>query len=90
TVQVQRGNGISLLQRLAPAATDLILLDPPFDAGLHEKALAAAAPALSMQGFIYLEAPTAWSEEQLAPLGLTLKRHMKAGAAHAHLLQRAS
>jgi len=89
-VQVQRGNGISLLQRLAPGGTDLILLDPPFDAGLHDKALAAAAPALSAQGFIYLEAPTAWGEEQLAPFGLALKRHMKAGAVHAHLLQRAS
>ena len=90
TVNVQRGNGISLLQRLASGATDLILLDPPFDAGLHDKALAAAAPALSAQGFIYLEAPAAWNEEQLAPFGLALKRHMKAGAVHAHLLQRAS
>lgn len=89
-VQVQRGNGISLLQRLAPGATDLILLDPPFDAGLHDKALAAAVPAISAQGFIYLEAPAAWSEEQLAPLGLVCKRHLKAGAVHAHLLQRAS
>ncbi|RZJ02221.1 MAG: 16S rRNA (guanine(966)-N(2))-methyltransferase RsmD [Haliea sp.] len=89
-VQVQRGNGISLLQRLAPGATDLILLDPPFDSGLYDKALAAAAPALSAQGFIYLEAPTAWKDEQLSPFGLVLTRHMKAGAVHAHLLQRAS
>lgn len=39
-------------------------------------------------GYIYLEAPRAWSEEQLAPLGLTLYRDLKAGAVHAQLLQR--
>ena len=88
-VTVERGNAISVLQRLAPASCDLVLLDPPFDAGLYDKALAVAAPALRPQGWLYLEAPTAWTEAALAPLGLTLHRHLKAGAVHAHLLQRA-
>ena len=87
-VTVERGNAMSVLQRLAPASCDLVLLDPPFDAGLYDKALAAAAPALRPQGWLYLEAPTAWTEAALAPLGLTLHRHLKAGAVHAHLLQR--
>jgi 16S rRNA (guanine(966)-N(2))-methyltransferase RsmD len=89
-VQVQRGDGIAALKQLPPASADLILLDPPFDADLFDAALQAAARALATDGFIYLEAPRAWSEEQLAPLGLALYRHLKAGAVHAHLLQRLS
>jgi 16S rRNA (guanine(966)-N(2))-methyltransferase RsmD len=87
-VTVERGNALSVLQRLAPASCDLVLLDPPFDAGLYDKALVAAAPALRPAGWLYLEAPTAWTEAALAPLGLTLHRHLKAGAVHAHRLQR--
>jgi 16S rRNA (guanine(966)-N(2))-methyltransferase RsmD len=88
-VTVERGNGLSVLQRLAPASTDLVFLDPPFDAGLHDKALAAAVPALVPDGLVYLEAPAAWRDEQLAAFGLSLRRHLKAGAVHAHLLGRA-
>jgi 16S rRNA (guanine966-N2)-methyltransferase len=66
-----------------------VFLDPPFDADLFEPALQAAARAAKAGAYVYLEAPTAWNDEQLAPLGLTLHRHLKAGAVHAHLLQRA-
>lgn len=89
-VKVERGNGLSVLGRLAPGASDLIFLDPPFDAGLYEKALAASAQALSAGGTIYLEAPVAWDDAALAPYGLAAVRHMKAGAVHAHLLRRAA
>jgi 16S rRNA (guanine(966)-N(2))-methyltransferase RsmD len=88
-VQVQRGDGVAALKQLPPASADLILLDPPFDADLFDAALQAAARVLAEGGYLYLEAPRAWGEEQLAPLGLTLYRHLKAGAVHAHLLQRA-
>ncbi len=37
---------------------------------------------------IYLEAPQAWDDAQLAPLGPARYRHLKAGAVHAHLLQK--
>ncbi|MEJ7931198.1 16S rRNA (guanine(966)-N(2))-methyltransferase RsmD [Ramlibacter sp. AN1015] len=87
-VRVERGNALTVLARLAPASQDLILLDPPFDAGVHEKALAHAVPSLSRHGWLYLEAPTRWSDELLAPHGLRCARHLKAGAVHAHLLQR--
>lgn len=87
-VTVERGNAITVLQRLAPASCDLVLLDPPFDAGLHDKALAAAAPALRPGGWLYLEAAAAWRDEALAPLGLVARRYLRAGAVHAHLLQR--
>jgi 16S rRNA (guanine(966)-N(2))-methyltransferase RsmD len=87
-VQVQRGEGIAALKQWPAASADLVFLDPPFDANLFEPALQAAARAAVPGGYIYLEAPSAWNEEQLTPLGLTLYRHLKAGAVHAHLLQR--
>ena len=87
-VQVQRGDGIAALKAWPAASADLVLLDPPFDANLFEAALRAVAHAVAVGGYIYLEAPGAWGEEQLAPLGLTLHRHLKAGAVHAHLLRR--
>ena len=89
-VKVERGNGLSVLARLSPASVDLIFLDPPFDAGLYEKALAGAAAAIASEGLIYLEAPNAWADDKLAPYGLVLARHLKAGAVHAHLLRRAA
>lgn len=87
-VQVQRGDGVSALRRLAPGSVQLVLLDPPFDSGLYESALAAAALAVAPGGWVYLEAPAAWNDEALASLGLSVYRHLKAGAVHAHLLQR--
>src|SRR6476646_1669760 len=38
-VQVQRGNGLSVLGGLSPGSIDLIFLDPPFDSALWDKAL---------------------------------------------------
>jgi 16S rRNA (guanine966-N2)-methyltransferase len=89
-VRVERANGLTALQRAAGSGLDLIFLDPPFDAGLFDKALAAAVPALAAGGRIYLEAPEAWDDARLQPLGLSLQRHLKAGAVHAHLLRRGS
>lgn len=89
TVRVQRGDALAALRQVAGQGLDLVLLDPPFDAtALFVPALQAAAAALAPQGFIYLEAPSAWTQEQLAPLGLALHRHLRAGVVHAHLLQR--
>lgn len=87
-VRVQRGDGVAALRHCAPASLHLVFLDPPFDGALFEPALAAAAQAVAAQGFIYLEAPQAWDEAALAELGLAVHRHLKAGAVHAHLLQK--
>ena len=84
---VQRGEGVSALRQAAPASRDLIFLDTPFDAPLFEPALAACARALTPRGLVYLEAPVQWTDAQLAPLGLAVQRHLKAGAVHAHLLR---
>lgn len=87
-VQVHKGHALQVLRQQPPASCDLLLLDPPFDAGLYEPSLAAALPLLRPQGWLYLESPTPWSDEALAPLGLQRVRYLKAGAVHAHLLQR--
>jgi 16S rRNA (guanine(966)-N(2))-methyltransferase RsmD len=86
-VRVQRGNALSVLAALPPASVDLVFLDPPFEADLFDKALAAARPALAEDGMIYLEAPAPWEGEALARHGLQGVRHMKAGAVHGHLLR---
>lgn len=87
-VQVQRGDGIAALQARAAGSADLVFLDPPFDAKVFEAALQAAARVVAPGAYVYLECPTTWGEAQLAPLGLELHRHLKAGAVHAHLLRR--
>jgi len=87
TVQVRRGDGVAALQHCAPASLDLVLIDPPFDSSLFQPALQAAARALAPQGFLYLEAPQAWSDEALAAVGLAPHRHLRAGMVHAHLLR---
>ena len=88
-VRVQRGDGLVALQRSPAASLHLVLLDPPFgQAALFAPALAAAVPALAADGFIYLEAPQRWDDAALAAQGLQLYRHLKAGAVHAHRLQR--
>ena len=88
-VRVQRGDGLAALQQAAPASLDLVLLDPPFGNGdLFGKALQAAARAVAADGHVYLEAPRAWADEELAASGLAVHRHLKAGAVHAHLLRR--
>jgi 16S rRNA (guanine(966)-N(2))-methyltransferase RsmD len=86
-VQLQRGDGVVGLRQAAPASCELIFLDPPFDAPLLEPALKACVKALATGGWIYLESPTKWTEELLAPLGLLLHKYLKAGAVHAHLLR---
>lgn len=88
TTQIVRGDGVAALKRLAPASWDAVFLDPPFDSELFEPALQAAGQAVAKDGFVYLEAPVQWSHAQLAPVGLKQHRHLKAGAVHAHLLQR--
>ncbi|MDF1484816.1 16S rRNA (guanine(966)-N(2))-methyltransferase RsmD [Ramlibacter sp. H39-3-26] len=87
-VTVRRGDGVAALRAAAPGSVDLVLLDPPFGAALFAPALAAAAPGVKPGGWIYLEAPLAWGDAELRPFGLALHRHLRAGAVHAHLLER--
>ena len=87
-VQIQRCDGVAALSQQAPDSLDVVFLDPPFDSTLFEPALKAALRAVKADGFVYFEAPKAWTLDALSDLGFTLHRHLKAGAVHAHLLQR--
>ncbi len=84
-VKVVATDALAWMARAAPRRFDLVFVDPPFDAGLFDAALAAAAPLLRDGGFVYLEAPRAFDPP---PAGWTLYRHGRAGAVHHHLLQR--
>lgn len=85
-VQVMTTDALAWLARCGPRRYELVLLDPPFDSGLSEKALVAAAAAVADAGYVYLEAA---QELTAAPIGLTRHRHLRAGAVHAHLFVRA-
>lgn len=91
TVRIERGNGVTVLERTPAGSLHVVFLDPPFEnAALYEPALRASARALRPDGVVYLEAARRWSDDELAALGLAAYRYLKAGAVHAHLLQRAS
>ena len=87
-VQVLRGDGVAAMRHACAGSLELIFLDPPFDSTLFESAVQAAAPALAVTGFVYLEAPRRWLDAELHGLGLQLHRHLRAGMVHAHLLRR--
>jgi 16S rRNA (guanine(966)-N(2))-methyltransferase RsmD len=87
-VRVERADGVSALKRLGAASMDLVLLDPPFDSTLLAQALPEAVRVLAPQGFVYMEAPRRWPDDELAALGLAVYRYLKAGAVHAFVLQR--
>jgi 16S rRNA (guanine966-N2)-methyltransferase len=63
---------------------DLVMLDPPFDAGLHGAATDAALKLLVPGGWLYVESDHALEP----PLGCQAHRHLQAGAVHAHLWRR--
>ena len=88
-VRVERADAVAWMSRADRARFDLVLLDPPFgDAGLFDRALAAAAPLVAADGFLYLEGPAACPAEPFATLGLRLHRDGRAGAVHFYLARR--
>ncbi len=89
-VRVEAADAIAWMARHSGALFDLVLIDPPFEAALWETALAAGRRVLAAEGWLYLEAARAFDEAALAPHGLALHRHTRAGRVHAHLLRPAS
>jgi 16S rRNA (guanine(966)-N(2))-methyltransferase RsmD len=85
-VDVQRGDGVATLRAQTAQSLDLIFLDPPFASDWFVPALQAAQTALRPTGWVYLEAPRAYSEAECAQLGYHLHRQLKAGQVWAHLL----
>ncbi len=92
-VQIVQADALTWMGRLSGMAPafDLVLLDPPFDADLFEAALLAACQCVPNGGWIYLEAPEAFSDANEltgAVSGLRVHRQGRAGAVHYHLFQR--
>jgi 16S rRNA (guanine966-N2)-methyltransferase len=93
-IQVNATNALTALAQCPPGVWDAVFLDPPFGApevegqpSIFRQALVLALPLLGPQGWLYLEAPRAWADDELHPLGLRLVRHLKAGTVHGHLMQ---
>ena len=88
TVTVERVDALSWLARSAPAAVDLVFLDPPFEEPrLLPLAIVSAARIVRAGGFVYVESatPLAAGEDDgpLEPF-----RTGRAGSVHFHLLRR--
>jgi 16S rRNA (guanine966-N2)-methyltransferase len=62
-VRVETGDALAWLSRpvaeAAGARFDIVFVDPPFDAGLHERVLAALGPWLMPEGMVYVESARA-------------------------------
>ena len=90
-VRVERGDGVAALRQRGGQGLHAVFIDPPFGDGQNEAlttaALTAARQAVRVDGWIYLEAPRVWSEDELAQIGLQVHRQGKAGAVAFHLLR---
>ncbi|MDE2369180.1 MAG: 16S rRNA (guanine(966)-N(2))-methyltransferase RsmD [Burkholderiales bacterium] len=87
-LRVERTDAMAWMARAAAtaaAAFDLVLLDPPFDAGIAAAAAAAAARLIVPGGCVYVESGAALAEP---PPGLVPHRALRAGAVHAQLFLR--
>ena len=86
-VRIEVTDALAWMSRCAPSCFDLVLLDPPFDAGLAQAALTTAAPLVVSGGFIYVESNEACGDDIVRNLGLTRYRSARAGSVHFELLQ---
>lgn len=89
-VDIIAGDALVTASRLAAKSFDLVFLDPPFDAGIHDRALLAARRLLTTDGLVYLEAPKPLEDESAHRHGLIVVRRARAGNVAFHLLQPAS
>lgn len=83
-VLVERTEALRWMAACAPQRFELVLLDPPFDAGLGAPAAAQAARLVVPGGYVYLEGPRPLAE---VPAGLQEWRSLRAGAVHVQLFQ---
>lgn len=84
-LRVECADALAWMARADAEAFDLVFVDPPYDAGLHERAIAAAGRLLGPDGFIYVESRRAVVEPS-APWRIF--RKSRAGAVHFALLRR--
>lgn len=89
-LRIETTDAMAWMARCPAGSFELVFIDPPFDAGLVEQAVALASRLVVPLGFVYVESGAALAVDALGPQGLNLHRQGKAGAVHFHLLQRAS
>ena len=87
-VEIVAGDALAAARRWPDASFDLIMLDPPFEAGLTDSALAAARRLLAEDGLVYLESGAPLGDAQASAQGFGIVRAGRAGRVHFHLLQR--
>ena len=85
TLAVTGADALAWMARSTPARFDLVLLDPPFDAGVLERALELAAALVVPGGYVYAESG---AQEMALPAALEPWRQLRAGAVFARLLRR--
>ena len=83
-LQVHATDALAWMASAAHGRFDLVLLDPPFDAGLHAQATDLGQRLLEPGGWLYVES----GDLLQPPAGFDAHRHLKAGAVHAHLWRR--
>lgn len=88
SARIEQADALAWMRRQPPAAFELVLLDPPFEADVFVAALEAGARLVVEHGWLYLEADRRFDDALFAAHGLALHRHLKAGQVHAHLLRR--
>lgn len=84
-VQVRRADALAWMARAEPGHFDLVLLDPPFEGGALEPAIARARALVAPGGLLYVEAP---QPVEPPPEGFEPWKALRAGAVHAHLFRR--
>jgi 16S rRNA (guanine(966)-N(2))-methyltransferase RsmD len=84
SLEVHATDALAWMASAAHGRFDLVMLDPPFDAGLHASATEAALELLNPGGWLYVES----AEALQPPAGCEAWRHLRAGAVHAHLWRR--
>ncbi|MFY9510907.1 MAG: 16S rRNA (guanine(966)-N(2))-methyltransferase RsmD [Rubrivivax sp.] len=84
-LRIERADALAWMSTAPAAGLDLVLLDPPFDAGLALPAATAAVRLLNPGGFVYLEAA---QPLDALPVGLEPHRQSRAGMVHFQLLRR--
>lgn len=86
-IDVRRGDALQLMASLPVASIDIAFLDPPFAADLWAPALAALAPALAADAWLYLE--SAASRPAQPGAGWHLHRELATRDAYCALYRRA-
>ncbi len=86
-VEIIAGDALAVAASLTRASLDIVLLDPPFGAGLLWPAIEAACSLVAPGGFIYAETDALIAAADAAAHGLEVVRSARAGRVCFHLLQ---